>query len=142
MVDENQRNWCELTPYVTFAYNMSYHSSTTFSQFYLLYLHEARIPIDLVMENVAKAVLANWNDYVMEMRSRINQTFQTVRDQFGRPFRGLTRPTMAVSKKLQFKVDDLEWFFCPRKTIIKHGTLANREVSQLRQVRGSAGGWT
>ena len=36
MVYENQRNWCELTPYVTFAYNTSYHSSTTFSPFYLL----------------------------------------------------------------------------------------------------------
>ena len=35
MVDENQRNWCELTPYITFAYNTSYHSSTTFSPFYL-----------------------------------------------------------------------------------------------------------
>ena len=31
MVEENQRSWCELTPYVAFAYNTSYHSSTTFS---------------------------------------------------------------------------------------------------------------
>ena len=42
MVDENQRNWCELTPYETLAYNTSYRSSTTFSLFYLLYLREAR----------------------------------------------------------------------------------------------------
>ena len=28
IVEENQRNWCERTPYVTFAYNTSYHSST------------------------------------------------------------------------------------------------------------------
>ena len=62
MVDENQRNWCELTPYVTFAYNTSYHSSTTFSLFYLLYLREARIRIDLVMANVGEAVPAVWDD--------------------------------------------------------------------------------
>ena len=63
MVDENQKNWCKLTPYVAFAYNTSYHSSTAFSPFYLLYLREARIPIDLVMETVDEAVPAKLDDY-------------------------------------------------------------------------------
>ena len=70
VVDDNQRNWCELTPYVTFANNTSYHSSRTFSSFYLLYLRETRIPIDLAMENVGKAVAADGDEYVSEMRSR------------------------------------------------------------------------
>ena len=64
MVEEYERNWCELTPYVTFAYNTSYHSSTAFSPFYLLYLCEARISINLVMENVDEYIPANWDDYV------------------------------------------------------------------------------
>ena len=80
MVDENQRNWCDLTPYVTFAFNTSYHSSTTFSLFYLLYLRETRIPIDLAMENVSEAVPSDRDDYVSDMRSRMEQAFQTVRD--------------------------------------------------------------
>ena len=62
MVDENQRNWCEWTPYVTFAYNTLYHWSTTFSPFYLLHLREARSHIDLVMENVGEVVPTDWND--------------------------------------------------------------------------------
>ena len=33
MGEENQRNWCELIPYVAFAYNTSYHSSTAFTPF-------------------------------------------------------------------------------------------------------------
>ena len=86
MVDDNQRNWCELTPYVTFAYKTSYHSSTGFSPFYLLYLRVARIPIDLVMENVGESIPANWDDYVMEMRDRMEKTFLTVRDQLGQAF--------------------------------------------------------
>ena len=49
MVNENQRNWCELTPYVTISYNTSNHSCTTFTPFYLQYLREARISIDLMM---------------------------------------------------------------------------------------------
>ena len=72
---------CELTPYVTFAYNTSYHFSTTFCPFYLLYLREARIPIELVMENTGEAVPADWDDYVTEMRKRMKQAFQTVRNQ-------------------------------------------------------------
>ena len=83
MVDENQRNWCELTPFITFTYNTSYHSSTAFSSFYLLYLREARIPIDLVMENVSESIPANWDDYVTEMRDRMEKTFRIVRDQLG-----------------------------------------------------------
>ena len=67
MVDENQKNWCEQTPYVAFDYNTSYHSSTAFSPFYLLYLREARIPIDLAMKTISEAVPAEWDDYVTEV---------------------------------------------------------------------------
>jgi len=28
-VSNRQKNWCELTPYVVFCYNSSYHTSTT-----------------------------------------------------------------------------------------------------------------
>ena len=64
---------------MTFTYNTSYHSSTTFSPFYLLYLREARIPFDLVMDSVGETVPADWDDYVTEMRSRMEQAFQAVR---------------------------------------------------------------
>ena len=82
-VDENQKNLCELTPFVTFACNTSYHSSTAFSPFYLLYLREARFPIDLVMENVGESIPTDWDDYVMEMRRRMKQAFRAVRGQLG-----------------------------------------------------------
>ena len=86
MVEEYQRNYCDLTPYVTFAYNTWYYSSTTLSSFYLLYLREAETPIDLVMENVGEAISADLNNYVTKMRKRMEQTFQTVRNQLGQAF--------------------------------------------------------
>ena len=95
MVDENQKNWCELTPYVAFAYNTSYHSSTAFNPFYLLYLLETRIPIDLAIETVGEAVPAECDDYVTEVRSRMERTFQTVRDQQGHAFQIAIQSTMA-----------------------------------------------
>ena len=115
MVDENQRNWCELTPYLAFAYNTSYHSSTAISPFYPLYVREARIPIDLAMETVGEAVPAEWDDYVTEVRSRMEKTFQTVRDQRGHAFQRAKQVYDGRVKRLQFKVDELVWFFCPRK---------------------------
>ena len=145
IIDVNQRNWCELTPNVTFAYNTSYHSCTTFSTFYLLYLREARIPIDLANENVGQAVPADWDEYVSEMRSQIEQNrhFKQFETNSVKPIRGLNRPTMAF-KDATVQVNVL---VLPQKTvssgtevvIINHGTLANCKISQLRQLRDSAG---
>ena len=79
-VDENQKNWCQQTPFVTFAYKTSYHSSTAVSPFDLLYLREARVPIDLAMENVGESIPVGWDDYVLEIRSRMEKNLQIVRD--------------------------------------------------------------
>ena len=106
MVDENQRNWSELTPY---------HYCTTFSPFYLLYLREARIPIYLAMANVGEAMPADWDDYVSKMRSRMEQAFQAVLDRLGQAFQRAKQAYDDRAKKLKFKVDDLVWFFCLRK---------------------------
>jgi len=48
LVNENQRNWCEIVPYVTYAYNTTSHGTTSFSPFYLMYLCRARTPIELL----------------------------------------------------------------------------------------------
>ena len=114
-VDENQENWCKLTPFVTFAYNTSYHSSTAFSPFYLLYLREARIPIDLVIENVGESTPTDWDDYVMKMRRRMEQAFRTFRDKLEQAFQRAKQGYDGRAKKLKFKVNDLVWFFCPRR---------------------------
>ena len=67
------------------------------------------------METVGEAVPAEWDDYVTKMRSRMERTFQTVRDQLGHAFQRAKHVYDGEVKKLQFKVDDLVWFFCPRK---------------------------
>ena len=89
-----------------------------FSPFYLMYLREAGIPIDLVMENVGEAVPADLNDYVTEKRSRMDQVFQTVRDQLSQAFQRAKQVYKSRVKKLQFKVDDLMSFFCPENGLV------------------------
>ena len=45
----------------------------------------------------------------------MEKTFQTVRDQLGHAFQRAKQVYDGLVKKLQFKVDDLVWFFCLRK---------------------------
>ena len=49
-IQDNQRDWHEQTKYVCFAYNTARHSSTLFSPFYLVFLREPRVGIDLFLE--------------------------------------------------------------------------------------------
>ena len=67
------------------------------------------------MKNVSKAAPAAWDEYVTEMLSRMEQAFQTVRDHLGQALQRAKQAYDGRVKKLQFKVDDLVWFFCPRK---------------------------
>ena len=49
-IKEHQRDWHEQAKYVCFAYNTAKHTSTTFSPFYLVFLREPRVGIDLFLE--------------------------------------------------------------------------------------------
>ena len=50
MVSAAQTNWCEMTPFVTFADNCAVHEGTTFYPFYLMFLREPRVKLDLALE--------------------------------------------------------------------------------------------
>ena len=71
------------------------------------------------METVGEAVPAEWDDYVTEVLSRMERTFQTVCDQLGQAFQRAKQVYDGRVKKLQkFKVDDLVWFFCPENGLV------------------------
>lgn len=48
-VSDDQDDWDQHLPYVLFAYRTSVHASTGCTPFFLLYGHEARFPIDVVL---------------------------------------------------------------------------------------------
>ena len=57
MVSQNQRDWCELSAYLMYAYNVSLHSSTSFSPFYLMFLRHPRTPIELQISKPTDAAV-------------------------------------------------------------------------------------
>ena len=49
VVDDNQKNWDEVIPYVMAAYRASVHDSTGYTPNFLTYGREVRAPIDVVL---------------------------------------------------------------------------------------------
>ena len=45
-VSSNHKNWDDVLPFITYAYNTAKHETTDFSQFYLLYARLPRSPLD------------------------------------------------------------------------------------------------
>ena len=114
-LNEDQRNLCDMAPYVAFAYDTAYHSSTTFSPFYLLYLREPRLPIDLALANVGEVMPANPVDYVEHVALRVKTVHRIVQESLDCMFGRAKQRYDAWVKPLKFIIGDLVWYFCPRR---------------------------
>ena len=49
IVSENQRDWCERAPVAAAAYRASVHEATGYSPNFLMFGHENRMPIDVIL---------------------------------------------------------------------------------------------
>ena len=58
-VQENQRNWDELLPIVTFTYRTASHKTTNFSRFELMYGRCPKFPCDLYLQGDAENTRSN-----------------------------------------------------------------------------------
>jgi hypothetical protein len=80
-VDENQRNWTDCLPYLVYAYNSAYHNSTTFSPFYLMFMREPRMGIDMFCEGYSAAKHSSPDQYARVMRERMRAAYKIVHEQ-------------------------------------------------------------
>ena len=112
-VSQNLRDWCELAPFVTFAYNTSRHSSTTFSPFYLLYLKEPRVGIYLLLHKKEPAY-QNFDQYSEDVRRKMQVAYKIVENQLKVVFDRAKRRYDARVRSVKFEVGDLCYFYSPR----------------------------
>ena len=77
--DKHQRNWSELLPYVMLAYRTSVHESTSYTPYFLLFGHEATLPIDLQFPPPSDATWTNYHEYVAETRLRFHTAYEQAR---------------------------------------------------------------
>jgi len=73
IVSSNQRDWCELTSHVCFAYNTAVHASSTYSPYYLLHLLHPKTPLELLFEKPTAAVAQSNDEYVQQTAERMRR---------------------------------------------------------------------
>ena len=128
-VADNQKNWTDCLPYVVYAYNTAYHSSTTFTPFYLMFLREPRMGIDMVSEEFTAAKFASQEEYAHVMRQRMQAAYKLVHEQLKTVFARAKRRYDVRVKECRFQVGDRVWYFSPRK-------YRNRSPKWLLQTSG------
>lgn len=115
IVNQNQRNWCEMVPYVVFSYNTAYHTSTTFSPFYLMFLRDPVVGLDLLTDKPSPELPDNLDDYTELMAERMRAAYAVVSEQLNCVFSRAKQRYDQRVKSMQFAVGSLVWYYNPRK---------------------------
>jgi len=114
-VKSHQKDWSDLVPYVTFAYNTAVHSVTKHTPFYLMFGRHPITGIDWQLEHPSPAEVQDVDMFSERMRERMRVAHELVAEQLKCAFlRNKTRYVARV-KAIQFKSGDFVWFFSPRK---------------------------
>lgn len=113
-VSENQRNWSTCLSYVTFAYNSSYHVSTSFSPFYLMFLRHPNMGIDMVCDESAKDKFGSPEEYALVVRERMQSAYRLVHQHLNAVFDRSKKRYDVRIKECRFEVGKQVWYYCPR----------------------------
>jgi transposase InsO family protein len=116
VVSDNQRDWCEHLPSVMAAYRASAHESTQFSPNRLMFGHENRLPVDIVLGELAEpSPTVALNDFVASARDRQLQDFALVREHLGQAARRRKEQYDDRVNARAFQPGQLVWYYYPRR---------------------------
>ena len=113
MVNSDLKDWDEMAPYVTFAYNNSKHTSTTFTPFYLTYMREARVSLDLLLD-LGVSTYRSTDEYADLVKVRMNKAYEIVAAMQKVVFKRAKKRYDARVKAASFDVGDYVYYFSPK----------------------------
>ena len=114
-IKDHQRDWHEQAKYVCFAYNTAKHTSTTFSPFFLVFLRESRVGIDLFLEK-SEPGYQSTDEYSEKVQERMQTAYRTVSEQLKVTFDRAKRRYDQRVHAVHFPLNSYVWYFCPRPT--------------------------
>lgn len=97
-------DWDIWLPYAMFIYNTTPHCSTGFTPFKILYGYEAELPSSI--KNTPNP-LYNYDDYVQELRARLQSTYKVARDNLIKKKQDSKETYDKGTKQLKLEVGDL-----------------------------------
>ena len=112
-VKQNLRNWDVLIPSVTFAYNTSKHSSTTFTPYYLVYLRQPRLALDLLLERKDRAY-QDHGEYTEAMKENLRKAYNIVQSKLKGTIERMKKRYDKRIRQVQFKTGEFVYYYSPR----------------------------
>ncbi|UYV82368.1 hypothetical protein LAZ67_21001831, partial [Cordylochernes scorpioides] len=113
-VDVNQKDWDEILPFVTFAYNTAKQESTGFSPFYLVHGREAETPLDLLFP---KFPSEDEDDFIQTLGSRAEEARQLARIHTMRSQEGNKLRYDAHHRNIIYQPGVLVWIYIPVRKV-------------------------
>ncbi|UYV62671.1 hypothetical protein LAZ67_2001503, partial [Cordylochernes scorpioides] len=109
-----QKDWDQVLPYVTFAYNTAKQEATGYTPFFLVHAREAETYIDAVLPYLPDEIS---NDYVGELVTRAEEARQLSRS---RLLQSQAKDRRLYDQKhtpVYYQKDDLVWVFTPIRKV-------------------------
>lgn len=118
LVDEGQRNWSSLLPYVTFCYNATEHSSTGFPPYFVFHGRMPLWTVDLVLPDVSEEPLTV-PEYTAKIVDRLQHVSALVRENLHAAASSASNWYNQKARPKTFNVGDQVRVFYPRKQVGK-----------------------
>ncbi len=116
IIDDNQKNWAELLPFVTSAYRSSQHSVTRYTPNFLVYGREARMPIDLVLGTPGDpSNRLSVDEHVAQMQNKMMIAYEAVRKNLKVAAECRKNYYDMRVKKENFVEGNRVWYYYPRR---------------------------
>ena len=117
---ENEDSWDLLLPMVMLAYRTSVQETTGATPYSLMFGREARLPADIMFGLPPGQTASSPNDYALNLRQRLEQSYHTVRARTGLKQDRQKELYDLKAHGSPFKIDDKVWLNCPAVPRAKH----------------------
>ena len=115
MIDENQRDWDSLLPYVMAAYRSSRHETTQYTPNFLMMGREVRAPVDLMYGSAETEQPSSYDDYADELQRRMLCAYSLARQHLkGAAVRSKRYYDLRVRPQ-RYHVGEWVYYYNPRK---------------------------
>ena len=136
-VNSDQKNWDEILPFVTFAYNTSKQDSTGYNPFYLIYGREAVLPTDaeLGVRNNPSVENPQNKDYALRVINNLAEARKNVTDRMVVVHQRQKIVYDKNRRHTEYEIGDTVLIFKPFRTVGKAEKLLHRWLGPYRVLR-------